>query len=309
MQPYHLLYQSGELLERVREGYRRLAACDLCPHRCGVNRIKGEQGRCRSGFKPRIASANLHRGEEPPISGSRGSGTVFFSGCTLRCVFCQNFPISQQNNGDTVNTKELSGKMLALQKRGAHNLNLVTPTHWLPQILAALWLAIPQGFRLPVVWNSSGYEAVDALHLLDGIVSIYLPDMKYFDSTQAQKLSAAPGYREFNRQAVQEMLRQVGHLQLDENGIALQGLIIRHLVLPQGRGGSAETLSWIAENLGRETHIALMSQYFPAYRANTMEGINRGLFHDEYDVAVKALEEAGLENGWVQELDEERGAV
>lgn len=309
MQPYHLLYQSGELLERVREGYRRLAACDLCPHRCGVNRIKGEQGRCRSGFKPRIASANLHRGEEPPISGSRGSGTVFFSGCTLRCVFCQNFPISQQNNGDTVKTKELSGKMLALQKRGAHNLNLVTPTHWLPQILAALWLAIPQGFRLPVVWNSSGYEAVDALHLLDGIVSIYLPDMKYSDSTQAQKLSAAPGYREFNRQAVQEMLRQVGHLQLDENGIALQGLIIRHLVLPQGRGGSAETLSWIAENLGRETHIALMSQYFPAYRANTMEGINRGLFHDEYDVAVKALEEAGLENGWVQELDEERGAV
>ena len=309
MQPYHLLYQSGELLERVREGYRRLAACDLCPHRCGVNRIKGEQGRCRSGFKPRIASANLHRGEEPPISGSRGSGTVFFSGCTLRCVFCQNFPISQQNNGETVYTKELSGKMLALQKRGAHNLNLVTPTHWLPQILAALWLAIPQGFRLPVVWNSSGYEAVDALHLLDGIVSIYLPDMKYSDNTQAQKLSAAPGYREFNRQAVQEMLRQVGHLQLDENGIALQGLIIRHLVLPQGRGGSAETLSWIAENLGRETHIALMSQYFPADRANAMEGINRGLLHDEYDVAVKALEEAGLENGWVQELDEERGAV
>lgn len=206
-------------------------------------------------------------------------------------------------------TRVLAWRMLQLQKRGAHNLNLVTPSHWLPQILAALWLAIPQGFNLPVVWNSSGYETVDALRLLDGIVSIYLPDMKYSDDLQAEELSGAPGYREINRQAVQEMLRQVGHLQMDEDGIALQGLIVRHLVLPQGRAGSVETLPWIAENLGLDTHIALMSQYFPADRANTMEGINRGIFHDEYDAAVEALEEAGLENGWVQELDEERGSV
>ncbi len=306
---YHALYQSGELLQRVRAAYQRLASCDLCPHNCGVNRIKGEQGRCRSGLKPRIASANLHRGEEPPISGSKGSGTIFFSGCTLNCVFCQNFPISQQNSGETISTWELARRMLQLQKRGAHNLNLVTPGHWLPQFLAALWLAIPQGFNLPVVWNSSGYETVDALQLLDGVVSIYLPDMKYRDDQQAKELSGAPGYSQINRLAVQEMLRQVGHLQTDDHGIATQGLIIRHLVLPQGRAGSAETLPWIAEQLGLETHIALMSQYFPAHRAASMNGINRSLTHQEYDAATDALEQAGLDNGWVQELDEERGSV
>jgi putative pyruvate formate lyase activating enzyme len=303
------LYQSGELLERIRDGYRRLASCDLCPHHCGVNRIKGELGVCQSGLKPRIASANLHQGEEPPISGSKGSGTIFFTGCTLRCLFCQNFPISQQNNGETISTAELARRMLQLQKRGAHNINLVTPTHWLPQILAALWLALPQGFNLPVVWNSSGYETVNALQLLDGVVNSYLPDMKYSDDAQSVELSAAPGYRDINRLAVQEMLRQVGQLQVNDDGIATQGLIIRHLVLPQGRAGSVETLPWIAEHLGQETHIALMSQYFPAWLAVSREGINRGLTHDEYDVAVEALEDAGLENGWVQELDQERGAV
>ena len=309
MQPYHTLCQSGELLERIRAGYRRLAACDLCPHRCGVNRIKGEQGRCRSGFRPRIASANLHRGEEPPISGSAGSGTIFFSGCTLQCVFCQNFPISQQNNGETISTAALAGKMLQLQKRGAHNINLVTPTHWLPQILAAVWLAVRQGLHLPLVWNSSGYETVDALQLLDGVVSIYLPDMKYSYEAQAQELSGAPGYPAINRLAVQEMLRQVGQLQVDAEGIATQGLIIRHLVLPEGRAGSAATLPWIADQLGQETHIALMSQYFPADRAMSMPGMHRGLTHAEYDAAVEALETAGLENGWVQELEQERGTV
>ena len=306
---YHALYQSGELLQRVREGYRRLLACDLCPHSCCVNRIKGEQGRCRSGLQPRIASANLHRGEEPPISGSRGSGTIFFSGCTLSCLFCQNFPISQQNNGESISTVELAKRMLGLQKRGAHNLNLVTPTHWLPQFLAALWLAIPQGFNLPIVWNSSGYETVEALQLLDGAVSIYLPDMKYSNDAQAMELSGAAGYPAINRLAVQEMLRQVGHLQVDDNGIAIKGLIIRHLVLPEGRAGSAETLPWIAGQLGPETHIALMSQYFPAWKATRTDGINRVLSDDEYDASVAALEAAGLENGWVQELDQERERI
>ncbi len=303
------LHQSGELLARIREGYRRLAACDLCPHSCGVNRIKGEQGVCQSGLKPRIASANLHRGEEPPVSGINGSGTIFFSGCTLRCLFCQNFPISQQNNGDTISTAELARRMLQLQKRGAHNINLVTPTHWLPQILAALWLAIPQGFDLPIVWNSSGYETLETLQLLDGVVDIYLPDMKYSDDAKAVELSAAPGYTAINRIAVQEMLRQVGHLQVDDDGVAIQGLIIRHLVLPQGRAGSTETLPWIAKHLGNETHIALMSQYFPAWKATASDGINRSVSHDEYDEAVEALESVCLENGWVQELDQERGAV
>jgi len=303
------LYTSGELLKRVREAYRRLAACDLCPHDCGVNRIKGERGICGAGLKPKIASANVHRGEEPPISGTNGSGTIFLSGCSLKCIFCQNFPISQFGNGEEITTRELAARMLKLQKRRAHNINFVTPTHYLPQILAALWLAIPQGFNLPIVWNTSGYEKVDALHLLDGVVDIYLPDMKYCDDAPAGEVSSAPGYCRFNRAAVIEMLRQVGHLQVDDNGIAVKGLIVRHLVLPEGRAGSAKTLPWIAEHLGQETHIALMSQYFPAHRATGMSGMGRPVTHNEYDAAIEALEDAGLENGWVQDLDEERGVI
>jgi putative pyruvate formate lyase activating enzyme len=182
-----------------------------------------------------------------------------------------------------------------------HNINFVTPTHFLPQILAAIYLAIGQGFRLPIVWNSSGYERVDALRLLDGIVDIYLPDMKYAADEQAVRFSSAPDYREINRAAIREMLRQVGHLQVDDGGVAVRGLIIRHLVLPEGGAGSGETLAWIGANLGRETHVSLMKQFFPAHEAASVTGIHRRLTDWEYEEAVTALEEAGLENGWVQE--------
>ncbi len=295
------LYKSGELLDRVRQTYGRLRCCDLCPHDCGVNRLAGETGVCRAGRLPRIASANIHYGEEPPISGTRGSGTIFLSGCSLHCRFCQNFPISQSGNGNDMTTRDLAAKLMKLQAQGAHNINFVTPTHFLPQILAALFLAIPRGFKLPIVWNSSGYERVDALKLLDGIVDIFLPDMKYAEDEEAVRLSAAPGYREINRAAVKEMLRQVGHLRLDDDGIAVRGLVIRHLVLPEGRAGSAETLRWIAANLGRETHVSLMKQYFPAHEAAKTPGIDRRLTDEEYEEAVSALENEGLENGWVQE--------
>jgi len=297
---YLVLYQSGELLQRVREAYRRLAACDFCPHDCGVNRIKGERGICGAGIKPRIASANVHHGEEPPISGAQGSGTIFLSGCSLKCSFCQNFPISQLGNGEEITTVGLSERMLRLQRQGVHNINFVTPTHFLPQILAALWLAVPLGFNLPIVWNSSGYEKVDALRLLDGVIDIYLPDMKYAEERFSVELSAAPGYRDRSRAAVSEMLHQVGHLQLDDDGIARRGLIIRHLVLPGGKAGSRETLAWIAENLGPVTHIVLMNQYFPAHRAVSSDVLGRKIDDAEYDEAVEALEEFGLENGWVQ---------
>lgn len=298
------LYQSGELLQRIREAYKRLAACDLCPHDCGVDRIRGGQGICGAGMQPKIASANVHRGEEPPISGTRGSGTIFLSGCSLKCVFCQNFPISQFGNGGELTTRQLAERMLKLQRQRAHNINFVTPTHFLPQILAALWLAIPQGFRLPIVWNSSGYEKPDALALLEGVVDIYLPDMKYCDDTVSRELSAAPHYREVNRAAVLEMFRQVGRLQVDEDGIGVRGLVIRHLVLPGGRSGTEQALAWIAENLGTDTHIALMSQYFPAHRATGTAGMARRISEDEYDAAVEALEGLGFENGWVQEWGE-----
>lgn len=306
---YHDLYKSGELLRRVKEAYGRLRSCDLCPHYCGVNRLENEKGICGTGLLPKLASANIHRGEEPPISGSRGSGTIFFSGCSLSCRFCQNFPISRLRNGDEITTRSLAERMLQLQRRRAHNINLVTPTHFMPQILAALWLAIPEGFSLPLVWNSGGYEKVDALVLLDGIVDIYLPDMKYADALPALDISSAPGYRDINRAAVLEMLRQVGHLQLDGDGIAEKGLIIRHLVLPERQAGSKDTLHWIADNLGKETHIALMSQYFPAGKASSIPGLSRPLTYEEYEEATDALEDAGLENGWVQELDRERRPV
>lgn len=300
---YLALYQSGELLKRVRDTYQKLKSCDLCPHECGVNRIKGETGVCGVALLPKIASANVHTGEEPPISGTKGSGTIFLTGCSLRCRFCQNFPISQLGNGTELTTGALAERMLRLQRQGGHNINFVTATHFMPQILAALWLAIPQGFRLPIVWNSSGYEKADMLRLLDGVVDIYLPDMKYSDDATAERLSSAPGYREINRIAVTEMLRQVGHLQLDEEGLATNGLIIRHLVLPEGLAGTRETLRWVADNLGRETNISLMRQYFPAHNAMLTDGIERKISDEEYDEAARYLEEFDLENGWVQEND------
>ncbi|ABL00131.1 radical SAM protein [Pelobacter propionicus] len=298
---YLELFHSGELLERVREAYRRLRSCDLCPHDCGVDRIGGERGICGAGLLPKIAAASVHNGEEPPISGDHGSGTIFLSGCSLRCRFCQNFPISQLGNGQELTTRALAERMLRLQRQGVHNINFVTPSHYLPQILASLWLAIVLGFRLPLVWNSSGYEKPDALALLEGVVAVYLPDMKYADDETALRLSNAPGYCRSNRLAVAEMLRQVGHLRLDERGVATGGMIIRHLVLPDNLAGSDETLAWIAENLGRETHISLMRQYFPAHLAAETPGICRKITDDEYERAVEWLETCGLENGWVQD--------
>ncbi|MDD2334995.1 MAG: radical SAM protein [Geobacteraceae bacterium] len=295
------LFQSGKLRERVREAYARLRSCDLCPHDCRVDRISGATGFCRAGLRPKIASATIHRGEEPPISGDRGSGTIFFSWCTLRCRFCQNFPISQMGNGEELTTSGLAERMLKLQKLGAHNINLVTPGHYLPQILAALLLAIPRGFSLPLLWNSNGYEKEDILALLDGIVDIYLPDMKYSDEEPAVRYSSAPGYRDINRAAIREMFRQAGHLSLDDDGIARRGLIIRHLVLPDRAAGSRETLRWIAENLGTETHISLMNQFFPAYEAAKTPGLQRKITDREYAETVEALDEYGLENGWIQE--------
>ncbi|OGT99636.1 MAG: radical SAM protein [Geobacteraceae bacterium GWB2_52_12] len=298
------LYQSGELLRRVRQAYRRIAVCDLCPHNCRINRIKGERGICGAGLQPKIASSNVHNGEEPPISGTQGSGTIFLAGCSLTCRFCQNFPISQFGNGEEISTAAMAARMMKLQRQGVHNVNFVTPTHFLPQILAALWLAVPQGFRLPIVWNSSGYELVDTLELLDGVVSIYLPDMKYANDAVATHLSGAPGYSAVNRSAVVEMLRQVGHLQVDEKGIARNGLIIRHLVLPERLSGTRETLQWISINLGKETHVSLMSQYFPAHAALNEPDIKRRISGEEYEEAVEWLSDAALEHGWVQDYEE-----
>ena len=299
---YLALNRSGELARRVEAVYDLLAPCRLCPRECGADRLSGEEGFCRSGAQPKVASWTLHPWEEPPISGARGSGTIFFSGCTGRCLFCQNYPISQLGVGNVVTVERLAEMMVELQRRGAHNVNLVTPTHFVPQILAALPLAVEMGLRLPLVYNSSGYESVEVLRLLDGVVDVWLPDAKYATDDVARRLSGFSRYVEHNRAALREMYRQVGdELLLDGEGIAQRGLIIRHLVLPGGLAGTREVLHWIASELSPRVHVSLMGQYFPAYRAVGHPLLGRKLTTEEYEDALAAFDEADLERGWRQE--------
>ncbi|MBC7232064.1 MAG: radical SAM protein [Chloroflexi bacterium] len=299
-------YAGGLLKQRIGLAYEMLSHCNLCPRECGVNRLAGERGYCRAGANPVVASWNAHPWEEPPISGTKGSGTIFFTYCTARCVFCQNYPISQLGIGQQVTVQRLAEMMLELQVRGCHNINLVTPTHFVPQILAALALAVEGGLRLPLVYNSSGYEAVETLRLLDGIVDIYLPDAKYADDEVARRLSGFRGYVEANRAALKEMFRQVGaELLLDENGLALRGMIIRHMVLPEGLAGTQEVLAWIARELSPSIHISLMSQYFPAHKAVGDPVLGRKITDEEYLKALAVFDALGLERGWRQEYYEE----
>jgi len=298
---YLTLYRSGELTHRLEAAWALLARCELCPHRCAVNRLDGERGICRMGALPRVSSWNLHLWEEPPISGTRGSGTIFFSGCTGRCIFCQNYPISQLGYGDTVPLEQLAAMMLELQDKGAHNINFVTPTHFMPAILAALPQAIDQGLHLPLVYNTSGYERVEVLRLLEGVIDIWLPDAKYADEATARRLSGFRDYVKNNRAALGEIYRQVGpDLELDDEGIARRGMIIRHMVLPQGLSGSSEVLRWIAASLSPDVHVSLMDQYFPAYRALSDPLLGRKVTPSEYKAALEAFDAAGLERGWRQ---------
>jgi putative pyruvate formate lyase activating enzyme len=293
-----------ELNERIEQAYKLLEACRVCPRECGVNRMKNDKlGFCRSGLNPVISSVSPHHGEEPPLSGTKGSGTIFFTNCNLRCVYCQNYPISQMGNGAERTPGELACQMTWLQEQGCHNLNLVTPTHFVPQILKALGIARERGFDLPIVYNTSGYESLETLRLLDGIVDIYLPDMRYNDNAVALRYSIAPYYVEINRAAIQEMYRQVGNLVTDEEGIAKRGLIIRHLVLPGGLSGTEGIMKFLAEEISKDVSISLMSQYFPAYKTGEFQEINRRIQEQEYDEAYDAKMKYGLKNGWVQEFE------
>lgn len=293
-----------ELNERIESAYKLLEHCRVCPRECGVNRLKNDKmGFCRSGLNPVVSSASPHHGEEPPLSGDKGSGTIFFTNCNQRCVYCQNYPISQMGNGVERTPGELACQMMSLQDAGCHNLNLVTPTHFMPQILKSLALAKERGFSLPIVWNSSGYESVEALRLLDGIVDIYLPDMRYSDNAPAMKCSVAPHYVEINQAAIKEMYRQVGNLVLDDDGLAKRGLIIRHLILPGGISGTEGIMKFLAKEISKDVYISLMSQYFPAYRAKEFKEINRRITVEEYEEAYRIMRKYGLENGWVQEIE------
>lgn len=278
-----------------------LRFCEICPRRCKVNRLKDEKGFCKTGLKPKVCSFLPHHGEEPAISGERGSGTIFFSNCNMGCVYCQNYEFSQLGQGREVEAEELADFMLQLQKMGCHNINLVTPTHVMPQILKALDMAIAAGLKIPIVYNTGGYELAEVIKLLEGIVDIYLPDMRYADSDMAIKYSSAPDYPKYNQDALKEMHRQVGIAEIDNHGIIKRGVIIRHLVLPDKIAGTDKIMRFIAQELSPDSYISLMSQYRPCYQANKFKEISRRLRAEEYEEAKEAMQKYGLSNGWIQE--------
>jgi putative pyruvate formate lyase activating enzyme len=285
---------------RVQSLLSRLSDCDLCPRQCRVDRTAGERGICEQTDQIRISSANLHFGEEPPISGNRGSGTIFLSGCNLKCSYCQNYPISQMGHGKDISPLDLVDRMFELENRGAHNINFVTPTHYSARIAEAIMTARKRGLKVPIVWNSSGYDSVDVLECLEGMVEVYMPDMRYGESEPARCYSNAPDYPQVNREAISEMYRQVGTLEVDSDGIARRGLLIRHLVLPNKLSATDKIFEFIAEEISTETHISLMSQYFPAYRAHEFEMISRRITKKEYLIAKRLMEKYNLTNGWIQ---------
>jgi putative pyruvate formate lyase activating enzyme len=279
-----------------------LASCRLCPKACGVDRLAGERGFCSAGPEPVVAHYGLHFGEEPPISGSTGSGTIFFSPCNLRCVFCQNYQISHRTSGEGLSGEGLVEVFFEIEGRGAHNVNLVSPTPYVPVIASAIRKARAQGLRIPFVYNTNAYENSETIRTLAGLIDIYLPDFKYWSGDVAERLSSAPRYPRAAIEAITEMKAQVGDLVL-EGGVAKRGLLVRHLVLPGGLAGTRRVVEWIREHLGSQTAISLMSQYYPVYGATSYPLINRRIRENEYDPLVEFLEERGFENVFLQELE------
>jgi putative pyruvate formate lyase activating enzyme len=300
---YVNLLSNGELDRRVRLLLDRLGRCVVCPRHCRVKRLRDMRAVCDTGRRAEVASWCVHQGEEPCISGERGSGTVFFAHCNLSCLFCQNWQISQawQEGDQAKSAEELADIYLGLEAQGVHNLNWVSPSHVVPQAVEALAVAARRGLRLPVVYNSNGYDDVDTLRLLEGIVDLYLPDLKYADDAAADELSRAVGYAANAQAAITEMWRQVGPLQLDEEGRAVRGLLVRHLVLPNGLSQTREVLRFLA-SLGPDVAVSLMAQYSPQGRAFDHPLLGRPLHAGEYASAVEALEECGITEGYVQEL-------
>jgi len=277
-----------------------LEKCSICPRRCGADRVRGKTGYCAAPALPVVYSYSPHHGEEPPLSGRRGSGTIFFSHCNMKCVYCQNYYFSQLDNGAEVTIEKLSGMMLYLQKAGCHNINLVSPTHFVPQIMAALEIALEKGLNIPIVYNTGGYDLVETIRLLEGIVDIYLPDMRYSDNETAEKYSDAPDYVEHNKASVKEMKNQVGDLILDDDGVARRGLIVRLLALPNDISGIKKTLKFIKEEMGGNTYLSVMGQYYPTFKAYSYKDISRAVSRDEYKNIVDEVKFLELNNGWVQ---------
>lgn len=279
-----------------------LNKCKLCPHNCKINRNKGEIGRCRATDKVKIALYSKHFFEEPCISGEKGSGTVFFSNCNLNCVFCQNYEISQEGKGKEITIDNLAEIFIRQQKSGIHNINLVTPTSYVPQIIEAIKIAKKEGLNLPIIYNTNGYENIETVKMLDGYIDIYLPDLKYADNNVAKKYSKIDNYFQTATNNILEMIKQVGKPVFDKNGIMKKGVLIRHLVLPNNIENSKKVLKWIYKNVPKEIYISVMAQYFPTYKAKEIEEINRKLKKEEWKEIEDYIEELGIENGYVQEL-------
>ena len=282
-----------------------LEKCELCPRRCNAARLNGEKGYCGIANEIIIAHYGPHYGEEPPISGTNGSGTIFFSSCNLRCIFCQNYQISHYRAGEPHTVEELAGIFILLEKKGCHNINLVSPTPYVPFIAVAIKRAREKGIKIPFVYNTNAYENVETLRVLDGLIDIYLPDFKYWSPGIAKKLSDVPidkAYSEYAAAAIIEMNRQVGRL-VTENGVATRGLLIRHLVLPGNLAGSEKIIEWIRDNLGKDTFISLMSQYYPMHKAKEYPMMNRKIRHEEYDNLTDLMVREGFKNVFIQRLE------
>ncbi|MCG9480104.1 MAG: radical SAM protein [Actinomycetia bacterium] len=278
-----------------------LKSCRLCPHKCRVNRIEGQTGFCGATHMPVVSAAMPHHGEEPPLSGNRGSGTIFFSYCNMACLYCQNYQISQQHQGEKATIVELADMMLNLQHRGCHNINLVSPTIWIAQIVEALTLAKEKGLNLPVVYNTGGYENPEIIGMLDGIIDIYMPDMRYSNDDYAYRYSKIKNYSQYNRQSVINMYKQAGELQLNQQGVAVRGLLIRLLVLPDDLAGVKQTLEFIKKELSNKVALSIMAQYHPTFKACGYPEINRPVTAKEYNQVVNYAQQLGFELGYVQD--------
>lgn len=300
---------SKEIRERAAEARKLSSPCSLCPRSCGVDRTAGERGYCGTGPLPSVAAVLPHFGEEPPLTTGGGAGTIFFTRCNMRCVYCQNHQISQGREGATFGSAELSAKILDLQQKGCSNIEPVSPTHHLPGFLDALALSVERGLVLPVVYNTNGYESQDTLDLLAGIVDVYLPDLKYASDAHSAKYSDANDYVETARSAILKMHAQVGNLVVDVNGRAVRGLIVRHLILPGDVSGSLETLAWIGKNLPRSVTISLMAQYSPLHRSPQFEPLDRKITVGEYDRIVDTAWDMGLENVFVQDFEAQETGI
>ena len=291
---YIATFRNGLLKEKIEKAYDLLRSCTLCPRRCKVDRMSGQTGFCKTGASAYVSSYNPHFGEEAPLVGSQGSGTIFFTHCNLLCIFCQNYDISHEGYGREKSHEQLASMMLQLQNAGCHNVNFVTPSHVVPQILAALEKAIEEGLSVPLIFNTGGYDNVETLKILEGIFDIYMPDFKFWDPEIADATCKAKDYPEMARRAIIEMHRQVGDLEIDEAGIARRGLLIRHLVLPSGLAGTREIMKFIAKKISSNTYVNIMPQYRPCGRASEMEELSIRLSADDYNNALQAAEEEGL---------------